>query len=282
MPRLTIEDLKRKKRDGEKIAMVTAYDYPSARLVDEAGADIILVGDTLGMVVLGYDTTIPVTMDDMIHHTKAVVRGSQRALVVGDMPFMSYQVSPEEALRNAGRFLQEAGCQAVKLEGGVHMAPTVKRLVEVGIPVMGHIGLTPQSVHQLSGFKVQGKTPAAAVKLLNDAHALEEAGAFAIVLETIPAPLAKLITERVSVPTIGIGAGPDTDGQVQVFHDLLGLFTAFTPKHARRYAEIGDAIRRAVADYVADVRNRRFPTAEQSFQMKPEALAELAQASGRT
>lgn len=279
MPRLTIEDLKRKKRDGEKIAMVTAYDYPSARLVDEAGADIILVGDTLGMVVLGYDTTIPVTMDDMIHHTKAVVRGSQRALVVGDMPFMSYQVSPEEALRNAGRFLQEAGCQAVKLEGGVHMAPTVKRLVEVGIPVMGHIGLTPQSVHQLSGFKVQGKTPAAAVKLLNDAHALEEAGAFAIVLETIPAPLAKLITERVSVPTIGIGAGPDTDGQVQVFHDLLGLFTAFTPKHARRYAEIGDAIRRAVADYVADVRNRRFPTAEQSFQMKPEALAELAQAA---
>lgn len=279
MPRLTIEDLKRKKRDGEKIAMITAYDYPSARLVDEAGADIILVGDTLGMVVLGYDTTIPVTMEDMIHHMKAVVRGSQRALVVGDMPFMSYQVSPEEALRNAGRFLQEAGCQAVKLEGGVHMAPTVKRLVEVGIPVMGHIGLTPQSVHQLSGFKVQGKTPAAAVKLLNDAHALEEAGAFAIVLETIPAPLAKLITERVSVPTIGIGAGPDTDGQVQVFHDLLGLFTAFTPKHARRYAEIGDAIRRAVADYVADVRNRRFPTEEQSFQMKPEALAELAQAA---
>ncbi len=281
MPRVTIEDLKRKKAAGEKIAMITAYDYPSARLVDEAGADIILVGDTLGMVVLGYDTTIPVTMEDMIHHTKAVVRGSQRALVVGDMPFMSYQVSPEEALRNAGRFLQEAGCQAVKLEGGVHMAPTVKRLVEVGIPVMGHIGLTPQSVHQLSGFKVQGKTPAAAVKLLNDAHALEEAGAFAIVLETIPAPLAKLITERLSIPTIGIGAGPDTDGQVQVFHDLLGLFTAFTPKHARRYAEIGDAIRRAVADYVADVRNRRFPTEEQSFQMKPEALAELAQASRR-
>ncbi|HXF51081.1 MAG TPA: 3-methyl-2-oxobutanoate hydroxymethyltransferase [Dehalococcoidia bacterium] len=279
MPRLTIDDLKRKKRDGEKIAMITAYDYPSARLVDEAGADIILVGDTLGMVVLGYDTTIPVTMEDMIHHTKAVVRGSQRALVVGDMPFMSYQVSPEEALRNAGRFLQEAGCQAVKLEGGVHMAPTVKRLVEVGIPVMGHIGLTPQSVHQLSGFKVQGKTPAAAVKLLNDAHALEEAGAFAIVLETIPAPLAKLITERVSVPTIGIGAGPDTDGQVQVFHDLLGLFTAFTPKHARRYADVGDIIRRAVADYVADVRNRRFPTGEQSFQMKPEALEELARAS---
>lgn len=279
MPRLTIDDLKRKKRDGEKIAMITAYDYPSARLVDEAGADIILVGDTLGMVVLGYDTTIPVTMEDMIHHTKAVVRGSQRALVVGDMPFMSYQVSPEEALRNAGRFLQEAGCQAVKLEGGVHMAPTVKRLVEVGIPVMGHIGLTPQSVHQISGFKVQGKTPAAAVKLLNDAHALEEAGAFAIVLETIPAPLAKLITERVSVPTIGIGAGPDTDGQVQVFHDLLGLFTAFTPKHARRYAEVGDLIRRAVADYVADVRNRRFPTAEQSFHMKPEALEELARAS---
>lgn len=281
MPRLTIDDLKRKKRDGEKIAMITAYDYPSARLVDEAGADVILVGDTLGMVVLGYDTTLPVTMDDMIHHTKAVVRGSQRALVVGDMPFMSYQVSPEEALRNAGRFLREAGCQAVKLEGGAHMAATVKRLVEVGIPVMGHIGLTPQSVNQLSGFKVQGKTPAAAVRLLNDAHALEEAGAFAIVLETIPAPLAQLITERVSVPTIGIGAGPGTDGQVQVFHDLLGLFTAFTPKHARRYGEVGDLIRRSVADYVADVRNRRFPTAEQSFSMKPEALAELARGGAR-
>ncbi len=279
MARPTIDDLKKKKRDGEKIAMITAYDYPSAHLVEEAGADVILVGDTLGMVVLGYDSTLPVTMDVMIHHSRAVARATERALVVGDMPFMSFQVSVEEAMRNAGRFLQEAGCQAVKLEGGVHMAPTVKRMVDAGIPVMGHIGLTPQSVNQLSGFKVQGKTSAAAVKLLNDAHALEEAGAFAIVLETIPAPLARLITERVSVPTIGIGAGPHCDGQVQVFHDLLGLFTAFTPKHARRYAEEGDLVRSAVADYVADVRNGRFPTEAQSFSMKEEALAELTRSA---
>ncbi len=273
--RVTISDIKAMKRRGEKIVMLTAYDYPSARLVEEAGVPLILVGDTLGMVVLGYDTTVPVTMDDMLHHVKAVVRGTKRALVVADMPFMSYQTSAEDALRNAGRFLQEAGAQAVKLEGGVDMAPTVRRIVDAGIPVMGHIGLTPQSVHQFGGWKVQGKTPQGAVRLMNDALALEQAGAFAIVLELVPAPLARLITQRLGVPTIGIGAGADCDGQVQVYHDLLGLFAGFVPKHTRRYAEIGEAVRDALAAYAADVREGRFPTEEQSFSMDERALAEL-------
>jgi len=279
MKRVTIDELKAMKRRGERIAMITAYDYPSARLVEEAGADIILVGDTLGMVVLGYDTTLPVTMEEMLHHTRAVVRGTQRALVVGDMPFMSYQTGPEEALRNAGRFLKEGGANAVKLEGGMTVAESVKRIVDAGIPVMGHIGLTPQSVNQFGGFKLQGKTPAAAVKLMHDAQALEQAGAFAIVLETIPAPLAELITRRVSIPTIGIGAGPACDGQVQVYHDLLGLFDAFVPKHARRYADLGTMIRDAVAAYVRDVREGAFPTDKESFRMDEAALAELLQAS---
>lgn len=277
MPRISITDLKAMKRRGEKFAMITAYDYPSAKLAEAAGVPVILVGDSLGMVVLGYDSTIPVTLEDMIHHTKAVVRGTERAIVVADMPFMSYQTSPEDALRNAGRLLQEAGATAVKLEGGVHMAPTVKRLVDVGIPVMGHIGLTPQSVNQLGGYKVQGKTPAAAVKVLNDAKALEEAGAFAIVLETIPTPLAKLITERVKVPTIGIGAGPHCDGQVQVFHDMLGLYLGYIPKHAKQYAQLARTIEEAVAQYVREVREGSFPTAEQSFPMDEALLAELTQ-----
>lgn len=279
MKRVTIDELKVMKRRGERIAMITAYDYPSARLVEEAGADVILVGDTLGMVVLGYDTTLPVTMDEMLHHTRAVVRGTQRALVVGDMPFMSYQTGPEDALRNAGRFLKEGGANAVKLEGGITVAESVRRIVDAGIPVMGHIGLTPQSVNQFGGFKLQGKTPAAAVKLMHDAQALEQAGAFAIVLETIPAPLAELITRRVSIPTIGIGAGPACDGQVQVYHDLLGLFDAFLPKHARRYADLGATIRDAVAAYVRDVREGAFPTDKESFRMDESALAELLQAS---
>ncbi len=278
MKRITIDDLKGMKRRGERIAMITAYDCPCARLVEQAGADVILVGDTLGMVVLGYDTTLPVTVEEMLHHIRAVVRGTQHALIVGDMPFMSYQASPEEALRNAGRFLKEGGAQAVKLEGGVTVAESVRRMVQAGIPVMGHIGLTPQSVNQFGGFKLQGKTPAAAAKLIQDARALEEAGAFAIVLETIPAPLARLITSRVSVPTIGIGAGVDCDGQVQVFHDMLGLFEEFTPKHARRYAEVGEVIRNAVAAYVRDVREGAFPTEKESFRMEESALAELTQA----
>jgi 3-methyl-2-oxobutanoate hydroxymethyltransferase len=275
MKRVSIHDLKAMKKRGEKIAMLTAYDYPTARILDEAGVPIILVGDSLGMVVLGYDSTLPVTMDDMVHHTKAVVRGSQRAHVVGDMPFMSYQASPEDALRNAGRLMQEAGAQSVKLEGGRSVAETVRRLVEAGIPVMGHIGLTPQSLHQFGGYKVQGKTPAAAVKLLNDARVLEEAGAYAIVLETIPAVLARLITERVSVPTIGIGAGPHCDGQVQVLHDMLGLYPEFVPKHAKQYAHLAEEAGRAVREYLAEVAEGRFPTEKESFIMDEAALSEL-------
>jgi 3-methyl-2-oxobutanoate hydroxymethyltransferase len=275
MKRVSIHDLKAMKKRGEKIAMLTAYDYPTARIMDEAGVPIILVGDSLGMVVLGYDSTLPVTMADMIHHTKAVVRGSQRAHVVADMPFMSYQAGPEDALRNAGRLMQEAGAQSVKLEGGTTVAETVRRLVEAGIPVMGHIGLTPQSLHQFGGYKVQGKTPAAAVKLINDAQALDEAGAYAIVLETIPAALAKLITERVSVPTIGIGAGPHCDGQVQVLHDMLGLYPDFVPKHAKQYAQLAQDIGRAVREYMSEVAEGRFPTDKESFTMDEAALSEL-------
>jgi len=276
MGRISITDLKGLKQRGEKIAMLTAYDYPTARLLDGAGVPAILVGDSLGMVVLGYDTTLPVTMEDMLHHVKAVVRGSSRAHVIADMPFMSYQTSAEDAIRNAGRMLQEGGAQSVKLEGGATVADIVSRLVQAGIPVMGHIGLTPQSVNQFGGYKVQGKTPAAAVKLLNDARILEEAGAYAIVLETIPAPLARLITERVSIPTIGIGAGPHCDGQVQVLHDMLGLFPDFVPKHAKQYAHLAEAIRSAVSAYAAEVKEGRFPTERESFIMDESALAELS------
>jgi len=275
MTRISINDIRDMKKRGDKIVMMTAYDFPSARLVEDGGADMILVGDTLGMVVLGYDSTVPVTMDDMIHHTRAVVRGSSRALVVGDMPFMSYQTGWQDAMVNAARFMKDAGCGAVKLEGGVRSAETVRKLVEAGIPVMSHIGLTPQSVNQVGGFKVQGKTPAAAVQLMHDAQALEQSGAFAIVLELVPAPLAELLTERLSVPTIGIGAGVHCDGQVQVFHDLLGLYDAFVPKHAGRYADVGAIIRDAIARYASDVRTGAFPTPKQSFKMDPAALEEL-------
>ncbi len=263
------------KRHGEKIVMLTAYDYPTARLVEEAGVPVILVGDTLGMVVLGYDTTLPVTMEDMLHHVKAVCRGTEKTLVVADMPFMSYQAGPEEALRNAGRFLQEGGAQAVKLEGGVVVAESVRKIVDAGIPVMGHIGLTPQSVHQFGGWKVQGKKPQGAVRVMNDALALEQAGAFSVVLELVPTALSSLISKRLRVPTIGIGAGAGCDGQVQVFHDLLGLYGDFVPKHTRQYAKIGDAIKTAIAEYADDVREGRFPTEEQSFSMDENALAEL-------
>ena len=263
--RTTIDDVGNMKQRGEKIAMLTAYDYPTARLLDEAGVPLLLVGDSLGMVVLGYASTVPVTMEDMLHHIKAVVRGSQRSLVAGDLPFMSYQVSSDDALRNAGRLLQEGGCQAVKLEGGERVAESVRRMTESGIPVMGHLGLTPQSVNQLSGFRVQGKTPRAAVQLLNDAQALEQAGAFAIVLESIPAHLAKVLTERLSVPTIGIGAGPHCDGQVQVVHDILGFFEDFMPKHAKQYASLAETIRSAARAYMEEVSGGRFPTAKESY-----------------
>jgi len=277
MSRISVHQLKAMKRRGERFAMLTAYDYPTAKILDQADVPVILVGDSLGMVVLGYDSTIPVTMDEMLHHTKAVVRGSERAIVVGDMPFMSYQTGLEDAIRNAGRFLQEAGATAVKLEGGVHMAETVRRLVSLGIPVMGHIGLTPQSVNQLGGHKVQGRTPAAAVRLLNDAMALQDAGAFAIVLETIPAPLAKVLSERLSLPTIGIGAGPHCDGQVQVLHDLLGLYPDFVPKHAKQYAHLSDEIHSAVVRYIEEVQSGTFPTDKESFPMDEAALVELSQ-----
>ena len=273
--RVTINDVREMKARGEKIPMMTAYDYTSARIVDDAGIPIILVGDTLGQVVLGYDSTLPVTMDEMIHHTKAVARGAGRALIVGDMPFMSYQTGPTDALRNAGRFLQQGGAQTVKLEGGVNMARTVERIVSSGIPVMGHIGLTPQSVNQLGGYKVQGKSLKSAVRLMEDARALEEAGVYALVLECVPASLARLITERVSIPTIGIGAGRNCDGQVQVFHDMLGLFTDFVPKHAKRYADLGQSIAGAVAEYISEVKDQRFPAREHSYHIKEEVLAEL-------
>jgi 3-methyl-2-oxobutanoate hydroxymethyltransferase len=274
--RVTITQIKEMKQKGEKISMLTAYDYSTAKLIDEAGIPLILVGDSLGMVVLGYGSTIPVTMDEMIHHTKAVVRGATKALIVGDMPFMTYQVSIEDALRNAARFMQEGGAQAVKLEGGEVMAETVKKIVSYGIPVMGHIGLTPQSIHQLGGFKVVGKTPEAAVRTLNDAVALDQAGAFAIVLECVPEPLSKLITEKVSAPTIGIGAGKYCDGQVQVISDILGLYTDFVPKHAKQYARLFEIIKKATADYIAEVKAGTFPTEKQSYPMDESILSELA------
>jgi 3-methyl-2-oxobutanoate hydroxymethyltransferase len=267
MMRVTITDIKTMKQKKEKIPMLTAYDYVTARMVDEAGVPSILVGDSLGMVMLGYESTIPVTMEDMLHHTRAVARGARKALIIGDMPFMTYHASTADALHNAARFIQEAGAQAVKLEGGEVVAGTVRRLVECGIPVMGHIGLTPQSINQLGGFKVQGKGLEDARKLLNDARILEEAGAFAVVLECIPAPLSKLITQKVGIPTIGIGAGPDCDGQVQVISDLLGLYTEFVPKHARQYARLAGEIRSAVSSYISDVQSVAFPTTKHSYAM---------------
>ncbi len=272
--RVSVSQIKEMKLRGEKISMLTAYDYSTAKIVDEAGIPLILVGDSLGMVVLGYDSTVPVTLEVMLHHTKAVVRGAQKALVVGDMPFMTYHVSLEEALRNAGRFMQEAGCQAIKLEGGVTVAEKVRRIVECGIPVMGHIGLTPQSINQL-GRKIQGKTPEAARRLLDDALALEQAGAFAVVLETIPSPLAALISRKLSIPTIGIGAGPSCDGQVQVITDLLGSTAGYVPKHACVYANLNEIIKNAVAAYAKDVASGAIPTEKQSFGLDESVLADL-------
>jgi 3-methyl-2-oxobutanoate hydroxymethyltransferase len=276
--RVSINDVKEMKTKKEKIVMLTAYDYSTAKLVDEAGIPLILVGDSLGMVILGYESTIPVTMDDMIHHTKAVVRGTKQSMVIGDMPFMTYHTSVADALRNAARFIQEGGAQAIKLEGGVAVAETVKRIVECGIPVMGHIGLTPQSVHQFGGHRVQGKTPEAAERLLKDAQALEQAGAFAVVMELVPAPLAKLVTHKLSIPTIGIGAGPDCDGQVQVISDLLGLFSDFVPRHAKQYAKLAGSIKTALADYISEVKDGKFPTSQNSSTMDESLLEELARA----
>jgi 3-methyl-2-oxobutanoate hydroxymethyltransferase len=268
--KVTIQALLEKKQRTEVISMLTAYDYPTALAVDQAGIDIILVGDSLGMVVLGYQNTLPVTMVDMLHHCRAVARGAQYAMLVGDLPFMSYQASPEGALKNAGRFLQEAGMDAVKLEGGRERADAVEMIVSAGIPVMGHLGLTPQSVHQLSGFKQQGKKADAAKRLLEDALILQEAGCYSIVLEAIPSRLAGLVSEKLDIPTIGIGAGPDCDGQVLVIHDLLGLFDRFTPRFVKKYAYFHPEMKRALNAYRNEVEAREFPAEEHSFQMADE------------
>lgn len=268
--KVTTLALAEKKARGEPISMLTAYDYPTALAMEQAGLDSILVGDSLGMVVLGYETTLPVTMDEMLHHCRAVARGARTPLLIGDMPFLSYQISVEEAVRNAGRFLQEGGMDAVKLEGGRERLPAIRAILSAGIPVMGHLGLTPQSVHALGGFRPQGRTAAAARRLLEDALLLEEAGCFSLVLESVPARLAELISKRLRIPTIGIGAGAGCDGQVLVTHDLLGLFERFTPKFVKQYARLHDEMLRAFRAYTQDVQTRAFPTAEHSVEM-PEA-----------
>jgi len=273
--KVTILDLQAKKGRGEPITMLTAYDYPTALLVDRAGIDVILVGDSLAMVVLGHDNTLAVTMDEMIHHCKAVSKGARSPFLVGDMPFMSYQISKTDAVANAGRFLKEGGMDAVKLEGGQEVVSTVKAIIEAGIPVMGHIGLTPQSISKLGGYRVQGRDIEAAHKLLADAAALEEAGCFSIVLEAIPDRLAKLITGRASIPTIGIGAGPNCDGQVLVIHDLIGLFDRFTPKFVKKYTNINARILKALQEFREEVKSGAFPTAEHSYSISDEVFEAL-------
>ncbi len=273
--KITPVDIQTMKNERRKITMLTAYDYPMALLEDRAGIDIILVGDSLGMTVLGYENTLPVTMEEMIHHTKAVSRGAKYALIIGDMPFMSYNASEREAILNAGRFMKEGGADAVKLEGGAGVKDIVRAIVKAGIPVMGHIGLTPQTISMLGGFKVQGKDAKAAQKIVDDALLLEDAGAFSVLFEAIPAPIAKRITERLKVPTIGIGAGPHCDGQVLVIHDLLGLFDRFTPKFAKRYVNLSELILKALESYKGDVLNGAFPTDQHSFHIEARELKKV-------
>lgn len=257
--KITAPSLMEMKTRGEKISVLTAYDYAWGRLIDEAGIDVALVGDSLGMVVLGYDTTLQVTMEDMLRHTAAVARGAKRALVIADMPFLSYQISAEEAIRNAGRLIQEANAQAVKMEGSDHLIETIRRIVEIGIPVMGHVGMTPQSVHQYGGYKIQGKDTENADRIRKEALALQDAGAFAIVLEAIPAVLAKEITQSLTIPTIGIGAGPDCDGHVLVTHDMLGLFDKFVPSYVKQYTDLWQSTLDAFKSYHSDIKDRRYP-----------------------
>jgi len=276
--KVMIPDLLAMKKDKKKITMITAYSFPQAQCVDEAGIDIILVGDSLGMVELGYRDTVPVTMDEMLAHTKAVMRGVKRAHVVGDMPFMSYNISREQAVTNAGILYKDGLCDSVKLEGGQDMAPMAAAIVKAGIPVFGHIGLTPQTANMLGGFKVQGKSIDAARKVVDDAIAIQEAGAFAVVLEAIPRQLAALITEKLSIPTIGIGGGVDCDGQVLVLHDLVGLFKRFTPKFVKVYADLYSVQLDAVKRYITDVQGKSFPAEEHTFTMKDDAVAELRKA----
>jgi 3-methyl-2-oxobutanoate hydroxymethyltransferase len=264
--KVTVPEIVKMKQRGEKITCLTAYDYSFARILDAAGIDILLVGDSLGCVIQGHENTLPVTMDHTIYHTRAVARGRKRALVVADMPFLSFQVSAEQAALNAGRFLQEAGAEAVKLEGGLVMQETIAKIVGLGIPVMGHVGLTPQSVHRFGGYKIQGKESDQRQAILSDALAVEEAGGFAVVLEGMPAELAKEITDQLTIPTIGIGAGADCDGQVLVIHDMLGLFDDFRPKFVKRYAELKGVMTDAVKTFIAEVREQKFPAKEHSFK----------------
>lgn len=273
--KITTATIRNMKNSEQRITMLTAYDYASSSIVDEAGVDMILVGDSLGMVVLGYEDTLSVTMEDMIRHTQAVSRGAKNALIVADMPFMSYQVTRELAIANAGRLVSEGKAEAVKLEGGREFLPETEGIIRAGIPVVGHLGLTPQSVNQFGGFKVQGKTTEAATRLIDDALALEEAGVFAIVLECIPSQIAKLITEKLTIPTIGIGAGPHVDGQVLVFHDVVGLFKRFKPKFVKQYVDGAGVIQEGCMQYIDDVRCKRFPTEEYGFSIDEKELAKL-------
>lgn len=271
----TVSTFKEQKANGDKITMLTAYDYSTAKLVDSSGINGILVGDSLGMVMLGYEDTLSVNMEDMIHHTAAVCRGAKNALVIGDMPFMSYQVSVEEAVRNAGRLMKEGRCQAVKLEGGAAVCPQIKAITQASIPVMAHIGLTPQSVNAFGGFKVQGKSEDAARKLIEEAKAVEEAGAFSIVLECVPAKLAELISKSVNIPTIGIGAGAGCDGQILVYQDMLGMFSDFTPKFVKKYAEIGDVMKAAFEKYIEETKDGSFPADEHTFKISEDVINKL-------
>jgi len=273
--KITISDLMAKKEQGRKITMLTAYDYPTAQMVDKAGIETILVGDSLGMVVLGYTSTVPVTMEEMIHHTKAVTRGTTYAFVIGDMPFMSYQTGIDKAIENAGRFIKEGECDAVKLEGGSEVAPVVKAIVTAGVPVCAHIGLTPQTATQLSGFKVQGKDAKSARNLINAAKDLETAGAFMVVMECIPETLASRITKELTIPTIGIGAGKDCDGQVLVYHDTVGLFERFTPKFVKQYIKLGPMIIDALKEYKNEVEEGVFPGEEHTFKMSKEEAEKI-------
>jgi 3-methyl-2-oxobutanoate hydroxymethyltransferase len=278
--RLTLRDIHKMKKDGERIVMVTAYDATSARLCEQAEIPLLLVGDTLGMVVQGHDSTIPVTLDQMIYHCAIVARVTERPFIVGDLPFMSYSISAEQAMQSAARIMQEGGATCVKLEGGERMAGTIRRLVHAGIPVMAHIGLTPQSVNQVGGFRVQGRDLETARQVMADAEAVQEAGAFAVVLELVPAKLSAMITARLRIPTIGIGAGVECDGQVQVFHDIMGLFDALNPKHTRKYIDAGAIMRKALAEYKVDVMSGRFPTDANSFNIDEQIIAILREEAG--
>ncbi len=275
LQKVTIKDIIEKKKKGEKIVTITSYDYSMTKIVDESGIDLILVGDSLSMVMLGYKNTLSVTMDEMIHHSKAVSRGVSNALLVGDMPFLSYKIDIKEAVKNAGRFIQEGGAEAVKVEGGTEMCPTIKAMIKADIQVMGHIGLTPQAIYEFGGFLVQGKTIEAAKKLILDAKNLEEVGVFSIVLESIPWQIAKLITSSVDIPTIGIGAGPYCDGQILVIHDMLGIFTDIKPKFVKYFGNIGESIRRALGDYRDEVINGIYPDREHSYEFPRQDLTKI-------